>query len=73
MSLPDELPEAATEEPPILTPEEDARRAELRAEREELRAQRGIPSDPADPLDPLRQPGEMSSAPGWTHPPMPKS
>ena len=65
MTEPWELPEAATEEPPILTPGQDARRAHLREEREEMRALLGIHADPAPPGDPLRQPGEMSSAPGW--------
>jgi hypothetical protein len=65
MSRPEELPEAAITPPKIVTPEEDALRAELRAELEERRAQLGIPSDPADPNDPLRMPGESSSAPGF--------
>jgi hypothetical protein len=65
MSRPEELPEAATTPPRIVTPEEDSQRAELRAELEERRALLGIPSDPADPNDPLRQPGESSSAPGF--------
>jgi hypothetical protein len=63
MTRPEELPEAATMPPRIVTPEEDARRAELAEEIEERRAMLGIPSDPADPEDPLRQPGESSSAP----------
>jgi hypothetical protein len=58
-----DLPEAATTEPPILTPEEDAERAHLREEREEMRALLGIRADPAGPYDPLRQPGESSSGP----------
>jgi hypothetical protein len=65
MSRPEELPEAATTPPKIVTPEEDASRAELRAELEERRALLGLSSDPADPNDPLRQPGESSSAPGF--------
>lgn len=58
-----DLPEAATQPPPILSPAEDADRAARREEREEWRAEHGIPSDPADPRDPLRQPGELSSKP----------
>ena len=61
----DGIPEAATVEPRILTPEEDAQRAYLHEEREEMRAYFGIHGTPADPRDPLRQPGESSSAPGW--------
>jgi hypothetical protein len=65
MSRPDELPEDAVFPPRIVTPEEDADRAQLRLEREERRAVQGVPSDPADALDPLRMPGEMASPPGW--------
>jgi hypothetical protein len=61
-----DLPEAAATEPPILTPEEDAERALLHEEREEMRARLGIHADPAGPDDPLRQPGEMSSPPGFS-------
>jgi hypothetical protein len=63
-----DLPEEAIVPPPIVTPEQDALRAQLRADREEWRARQGIASDPADPLDPLRMPGESSSAPGFPAP-----
>jgi hypothetical protein len=63
MSKDKDLPEAATQPPPIATPAEDAGRASRRMEREERRAEQGVPSDSARPGDPLRQPGESSSPP----------
>jgi hypothetical protein len=65
MTRDDEIPESATVEPPILTPEEDAVRAHLREDREEMWADLGVHADPARPHDPLRQPGESSSPPGF--------
>ena len=53
------VPEHATREPEILTPEEDARRATRRLEWEEREHTSRWPQ--AD--DPLRQPGEPSPAP----------
>jgi hypothetical protein len=57
------VPEEATVEPRIVTPEEDARRAERRLEwQERMRTQRW-------PLarDIMRQPGELSPAPQKRH------
>jgi hypothetical protein len=59
----DDVPEEATVEPRIVTPEEDARRAERRLEwQERMHTQRW-------PLakDRLRQPGELSPAPEKRH------
>jgi hypothetical protein len=53
------VPEDATVEPPILTPDQIADRATLRAERQEHDRRDEWPQ----PDDPLRQPGEMSPAP----------
>ena len=57
------VPEEATVEPRILTPEQAADRATLRAERQE----REQMDDWPEPDDPLRQPGEMSPAPDKRH------
>jgi hypothetical protein len=56
--MPD-IPEDATEEPRILTPEEDAERAARRADLEESEQLEIWP----EPNDPLRQPGELSPPP----------
>lgn len=61
MTKREDLPEAAVQPPPILTPDQDARRAEARRERDDKRAERGQPNDSAAADDPLRQPGEISS------------
>jgi hypothetical protein len=53
------VPEDATAEPRILTPDEMAERATLRARRQEHDQMDEWPQ----PDDPLRQPGEMSPAP----------
>jgi hypothetical protein len=56
---PSPVPEAATEEPPILTPEQVADRATRRLEEQENRI------DPMyqNPDDPTRQPGVLSPPP----------
>jgi hypothetical protein len=57
--MPSKVPEDATVEPRILTPDEVAERATLRAARQE----RDQMDEWPQPDDPLRQPGEMSPAP----------
>jgi hypothetical protein len=57
-----DLPEEATEEPRIRSPEEDAERAEKRVEASE-RLTGDDALDLADPHNPLRIPGELSSKP----------
>lgn len=59
------VPEEATVEPRILTPEEDARRAERRLDWQERWHLRRWPL----PGDALRQPGELSPAPQQRHHP----
>ena len=56
---PAEIPEAASEEPRTVTPEEDAERATRRLERQERRGESIYPA----PEDPGRQAGELSPAP----------
>jgi hypothetical protein len=55
----DGVPEERVEEPPILTPEEDAERAQRRLEAQEGEREPRWPQ----PDDPLRQPGELSPPP----------
>jgi len=54
------IPEAATDEPTPLTPEQDADRATRRMERQERTGDTIRP----EPDDPGRQPGVLSPAPG---------
>jgi hypothetical protein len=58
-----DLPEEATEEPRIVSPEEDAERAQRRLEAsgELFHADEAL--ELADPKNPLRIPGELSSKP----------
>ena len=58
-----DFPEEATEEPRILSPEEDARRAERRAEVSETLEGADEVASLADPDSPLRIPGELSPKP----------
>lgn len=55
----DDVPEEATNEPEILTPEEDAQRAARRLESQEGERPGRWPHT----NDPLRQPGELAPAP----------
>jgi hypothetical protein len=59
----DGVPEEATVEPRILTPEEDARRAERRLDWQEQMHTRRWPLA----NDRMRQPGELSPAPAQRH------
>jgi len=59
----DDVPEAATVEPRIVTPEEDARRAERRLDWQERTHGQRWPM----PNDRLRQPGELSPPPAKRH------
>lgn len=59
----DDVPEAATVEPRIVTPEEDARRAEQRLDWQERTHEQRWPM----PKDRLRQPGELSPPPQKRH------
>jgi len=59
----DGVPEEATVEPRIATPEEDAQRAERRLDWQERMRTRRWPL----PNDALRQPGEMSPSPERRH------
>jgi hypothetical protein len=54
-----QIPEAAHDEPPILTPAEDADRAARRLDRQERTDEARWPA----PEDPLRQGGELSPPP----------
>lgn len=56
----DDIPEAATEEPKIMTPAEDAERAAKRLTEQEADPTR---LDRPHPSNPLRWPGELSPAP----------
>jgi len=56
---PAQIPEAASQEPRTLTPDEDADRATRRMERQERRTDILRP----EPDDPGRQPGVLSPAP----------
>jgi hypothetical protein len=58
-----QLPEEATEEPRVLTPEEDAERARRAVEESAALEEEGDPLSLADPDNPLRMPGELSSRP----------
>ena len=53
------VPEEATKEPPILTPDQLAERALLRADEQQRDSSERWPQSD----DPLRQPGELSPAP----------
>jgi hypothetical protein len=59
----DGVPEAATVEPRIVTPEEDARRAERRLDWQERTRTKRWPL----PRDRMRQPGELSPPPQKRH------
>lgn len=59
MNMTREIPEDAQEEPRILSPREDAARAQRRLEWQDEHNQERWP----EPDDPLRQPGELSPAP----------
>jgi hypothetical protein len=59
----DDVPEEATVEPRIVTPEEDARRAERRLDWQERMHARRWPRA----SDRMRQPGELSPAPQKRH------
>jgi hypothetical protein len=58
-----DLPEEASEEPEILSPEEDAERAHRRMETAESMDQADEARSLGDPDSPLRIPGELSPKP----------
>jgi hypothetical protein len=59
-----DLPEEASEEPRIRSPEEDAERALERLDRSQELTDADEAMKLADPDSPLRIPGELSSKPG---------
>lgn len=61
MSKPHELPEEASEEPRIRSPEEEAQRAADRLDETIAAERRRDRRDTSAPRDPLRMPGEASS------------
>ena len=63
MTTAKDLPEQATEEPRILSPDEDAERASARVERSKDITDADGGAELADPDSPLRIPGEPSSKP----------
>lgn len=63
MTTAKDLPEEATEEPRIRSPEEDAQRALERVERADQLTDADVAMELADPDSPLRIPGELSPKP----------
>jgi hypothetical protein len=63
MTTPAKLPEAAQEEPRVLTPDQLAQRDQEAQERSGRARRAGRHADTAAPDSPLRDPGEMSSPP----------